>query len=154
MAGIEISGLSDAIGRANAQVAKSSDPLANIATYGKELYAGGVTNIGAVAGAITGKNYVKWTGDTIGDYWKAVTGDEKAMESTVETSAGKKKLGDIPGTHLAEDVMNTIEGLGKAAALGLLSEAWNRTTGVFSNPVSSVANTISQVENITNAKDI
>ena len=82
-------------------------------------------------------------------------GDEKAGESLETTAEGKTfKINEGKGTEAIKGISDTAKDLGRTAALGALSEAWNKANGFFSNPVSSTANAIEQATSVSNQRNI
>lgn len=146
------------LARANAQMAKSDDPIKNVGTALAEGTATGLNLAGTAYTAATDEPHPEMTGKTFGKTLTYLAGGENAEqagEEKITLSNGEETtIKEMPGMDIAEGARDVVEGAGKTLMMGLLAEAWNTTAGMFSNPVSSVANTISQVENITNAKDI
>lgn len=88
-----------------------------------------------------------------------VGGDDSALERKYMKASGeseklKENEGFMKEREVVDQVKQTGQDLLRTAALGALGEAWNKANGMFSAPVSNVANTLEQAMSADNKRDI
>lgn len=123
-----------------------------------ELYAGGLNLTSDLAQALgmNMENVPEYTGESATAFWRGLAGDEAARQTPVTTRKGEETtLGEVKGyEQMAEDVKTGVEGLGKAAQLGALTEIWSNVASSASKPITSTANTLEQLMSIDNRRSI
>lgn len=153
--------IAQALDRAINAVTTSQDLPSGIAAGAGELYGGALNVTSDVAQALgmDMSGVPEYTGESAGAFWRGLAGDEAAKETPVTTRGGESKtLGDVSGYKemgdIAEDVKTGIEGAAKAAGLGALTELWSKANQAASSPVTNTANTLEQLLNVDNKREI
>ena len=153
--------IANALDRAINAVTAAKDLPSGIAAGAGELY-GGALNVTSDIAQTLGmdmSNVPEYTGESAGAFWRGLAGDEAAKETPVMTRGGEKTtLGHVKGYEqmgdIAEDVKKGVEGAAKAAGLGALTELWSKANQAAGTPVSHTANTLEQLLNVDNKRDI